>query len=165
YFDVMFRLGDKLKVVLWQLPPHMSKPNLEKLEIFCAFLPPNVRHVIEFRSENWYREDVCDLLDAYGVGFCEHDIVRGADGKGLHPPRLTGGFRYIRFHGATGKYQGRYGEDGLRPWASELQAYRGEAFVYFNNDLFGHALMDAMDLASLLQEPIELPEESALHWR
>lgn len=161
YFDVMFRLENKLHVVLWQLPPHMKKPNLEKLEMFLAFLPPNVRHVIEFRSENWYRDDVCDLLDAYGVAFCEHDIVRGPDGQGLRPPRLTGGFRYIRFHGATGKYQGRYGLAGLAGWAADLRSYRGDAYVYFNNDLFGHALMDAMDLSELLDEPLPIPAELA----
>lgn len=165
YFDVMFRLGDKLHVVLWQLPPHMSKPNLEKLEMFCAFLPPNVRHAIEFRHEAWYREDVCALLDAYKVAFCEHDIVRGPDGNGLPPPRVTGGFRYVRFHGATGKYRGRYGPPGLRRWAEDLRSYRSrhDAYVYFNNDLFGHALLDAMDLAELLDEPLHVPADSGLN--
>lgn len=144
YFDVIFRLEEKLHVVLWQLTPRMTKPNLEKLEFFLACLPPNVRHAFEFRHEAWYREDVCDLLDAYGAAFCEHDIIR------LRPPRLTGGFRYIRFHGATGKYRGRYGKKGLAPYAEDLKRYEGDAFVYFNNDLFGHALVDALDMSELL---------------
>ncbi|HUJ27692.1 MAG TPA: DUF72 domain-containing protein, partial [Myxococcales bacterium] len=63
------------------------------------------------------------------------------------------GFRYLRFHGATGRYDGRYGARALRPAARSLTAFGGDAYVYFNNDRFGHALRDAMDLASLLASP------------
>src|SRR5207237_10058127 len=66
------------------------------------------------------------------------------------PPRLTGGFRYLRFHGATGKYRGRYGRRALAPVARDLAAWRGDAYVFFNNDRFGHAIRDALDLSGLL---------------
>src|SRR3954468_15502661 len=72
----------------------------------------------------------------------------------LRPPRLTGGFRYLRFHGATGKYRGRYGKRALRPFAKSLLSSAGDAYVYFNNDHFGHAIRDAMDLGELLGEPL-----------
>lgn len=147
YFDVLDRLRPKLQVVLWQLTPRMTKVNLDKLELFLACLPHDMRHAFEFRHEAWYHEDVCDLLDAYGAAFCEHDLIR------MRPPRLTGGFRYIRFHGATGKYRGRYGKAGLAPYADDLRRCRGDAYVYFNNDLLGHALVDALDLSELLGTP------------
>ena len=50
------------------------------------------------------------MLDRHGAAFCEHDRRSTA----RPPPRLTGGFRYVRFHGTTGKYKGRYGADGAR---------------------------------------------------
>ena len=54
-----------------------------------------MRHAVEFRSEAWYVPAVCD---AHGAAFCEHDLVRAAP---------DGGLRYLRFHGASGKYRGR----------------------------------------------------------
>jgi uncharacterized protein YecE (DUF72 family) len=56
-------------------------------------------------------------------------------------------------HGTTGRYSGRYGEAGLRPLAVDLAGWRAggrDAFVYFNNDLGGHAVRDAGVLAGLL---------------
>jgi uncharacterized protein YecE (DUF72 family) len=150
-FDVVLRLGPKLGPVLWQLPPRM-KPDLERLDTFLRALPRGVRHAFEFRDAAWYSEEVCGVLDARGAAFCEHDLVRGADGAGLRPPRLTGDFRYVRFHGATGKYEGRYGADGLARWARELASSRGDSWVYFNNDIGGHAFMDARLLQALAKQ-------------
>ena len=147
YFEPVARLGTKLAVVLWQLPPG-SKANLDRLEAFLSVLPHahGLRHAFEFRDESWYQPAVCDLLDAHGTAFCEHDLV------GRPPPRLTGDFRYLRFHGHTGKYRGRYGPAALAPWARDLARFarHGDAFVYFNNDAGGHAVHDARDLLSLL---------------
>jgi uncharacterized protein YecE (DUF72 family) len=89
------------------------------------------------------------VLDAQGAAFCEHDLVD------LRPPRLTGGFRYLRFHGATGKYRGRYGKRALRPVARDLRRWNGDAYAYFNNDQFGHAIRDALDLSELLADPLD----------
>jgi uncharacterized protein YecE (DUF72 family) len=145
YFEPVSRLREKLAVVLWQLPPRWSA-NLERLEAFLAALPGGVRHAVEFRDESWYTDAACDVLDRHGAAFCEHDLVRRA------PPRHTGGFRYVRFHGYTGKYEGRYGARALEPWAEDLArtARRGDAFVYFNNDIGGHAIADARALVALL---------------
>jgi uncharacterized protein YecE (DUF72 family) len=153
FFEVVGRLREKLGPVLWQLPPQLS-PDLARLGHFLDALPRRlptarrVRHVVEFRNAGWYTEEVCALLDAHGVAFCEHDLVSA------RPPRLTGGFRYLRFHGATGKYSGRYGEDGLAATARDLAAWaaHGDAWVYFNNDVGGHALSDARDLLRLLPQ-------------
>jgi uncharacterized protein YecE (DUF72 family) len=149
YFELILRLGRKLSVVLWQLPPQMDKADPDRLAQFLEKLPrKNLRHAVEFRSASWYVEPVCAVLDAYGAAFCEHDLVP------LQPPRLTGGFRYLRFHGATGKYRGRYGKRALRPFARSLLAHPGDAYVYFNNDHFGHAIRDAIDLGELIGEPL-----------
>lgn len=150
YFGPIRRLGSKLEVVLWQLPPQLKNPDPERLAHFLAHLPRQLRHAVEFRSERWYVSEVCDVLDAYGAAFCEHDFIR------RDPPRLTGGFRYLRFHGATAKYAGRYTKRRLRAAAEDLRRWRrrGDAYVYFNNDRFGHALLDAMDLRDLLGEKL-----------
>src|SRR6266849_3730688 len=76
----------------------------------------------------------------------------------LQPPAHTGGWRYVRFHGATGKYRGRYGRTALRKWARDLKAYGRDAYVYFNSDTHGHAVRDALDLSELLDQ---LPASAA----
>jgi uncharacterized protein YecE (DUF72 family) len=153
FYHPVVRLREKLGPSLWQLPPHM-KPDAERLDRFLASVPPG-RHALEFRDPAWYAEAICDVLDAHGAAFCEHDSVKRA------PPRLTGGWRYLRFHGTTGRYSGRYGADGLRPYADDLLAWarRGrDAYVYFNNDLGGHAVHDALTLLELVGEERPAPE-------
>jgi uncharacterized protein YecE (DUF72 family) len=155
FYGLVKRLGPKLGPVLWQLPPQMKKPDPARLENFLAHLPRDVRHVFEFRDAAWYRDDVLDVLERHGAAVCEHDLVPEI------PPRATGGFRYIRFHGAGSKYSGRYGRAVLRGVARSLKTWRNAghtAWVYFNNDLQGHALLDAFDLSELLGDPVHVPE-------
>lgn len=154
YFAVVNRLGPKLGPVLWQLPPQMNRADAGRLEAFLERLPNHTRHAVEFRSDAWYTREIASVLDRHGAAFCEHDIVR------KRAPMLTGGWRYVRFHGAEAKYSGRYGKDGLAPHVRELTRWSkrtgADAFVYFNNDLHGHALMDALDFSELMGEPVPL---------
>jgi uncharacterized protein YecE (DUF72 family) len=143
YFEVVLRLREKLGPILWQLPPQMTRPDAARLDAFLHRVPQQLRHAVEFRSAGWYTDEICEVLDSHGAAFCEHDLVDRS------PPRLTGRFRYLRFHGATGKYQGRYAEDGLAPFARDLLGSRREAWVYFNNDVGGHAILDARALLRL----------------
>jgi uncharacterized protein YecE (DUF72 family) len=147
FYVPVSRFRSKLGPVLWQLPPHL-KPDPPRLDRFLERLPPG-RHAVEFRDPDWYSEEVCAVLDRHGAAFCEHDHVKRP------PPRLTGRFRYVRFHGTTGRYSGRYGARALRPLAESYldSAARGtDVFVYFNNDLGGHAVTDALDLLALVGE-------------
>ncbi len=151
YFDVIEGLKEKLGPVLFQLPPQMSRPDTDRLAAFLAELPEGHRYAFEFRHPAWYTSEVCALLDEYGIAFCEHDLLP------MGPPRLTGSFRYLRFHGALAKYEGRYGKAALLPVASDLVRTDRQgmgAWVYFNNDAFGHALFDARDLSELLDLPL-----------
>lgn len=154
FFERVAGLGDKLSVVLWQLPPKM-KADPGRLDAFLAEQPAGLRHAVEFRDDRWYSNDVCRVLEKHGVAFCEHDLLP------LPPPRLTAPFRYVRFHGGTA-HGGRYGRAGVRDAAVELARWRdagGDAYVYFNNDVGGHALTDAITLMRLLDQPtITLPE-------
>jgi uncharacterized protein YecE (DUF72 family) len=146
FYRPISHLGAKLGPALWQLPPRMS-PDPGRLDRFLARLPAG-RHAVEFRDEAWYSEETCEVLDARGAAFCEHDLVTRA------PPRLTGGFRYVRFHG-TSQHGGRYGGEALRRYAEGYlaSAARGvTVFVYFNNDLGGHAVRDALELIALVGE-------------
>lgn len=158
FFSLVRLLGKKLGPVLWQLPPQMSRPDPAKLENFLAHLPRDIPQAFEFRHEAWYRDDILALLERYHVALCEHDAC-------AWPPRPTARWRYLRFHGWTSRYAGRYGKRMLAPYAQSLLEWKARgrsAWVFFNNDLHGHALLDAMDLSELLGTPLHRPETETL---
>lgn len=156
FFAPLVGFREKLGPVLWQLPPNWKRPDPKRLANFIAHLPRDHRHVFEFRSEGWYVDEIFDILDRYGVAICEHDLLA------RRPPRLTGSFRYLRFHGSH--YGGRYGEAALRGVAEELLSWPGEVWVYFNNDREGAALFDALDLSKLLGSRLFVAGADQLAW-
>ena len=140
-------LEDKLGPLLHQLPPSLHK-DLDRLDAFLTRLPRDLEHVVEFRHQSWYDEDVLAVLDRHGAGFVAHDL------KGLATPRWASGrAAYVRFHGTAGKYHGRYPDDALLEWTDwcREQAGRGRSvWCYFNNDIHGHAIADARTLKSMV---------------
>lgn len=67
-------LGDRLGVVLFQLPPNFRYQRAV-LEPFLASLPPAVRAAMEFRHESWSEPEAIDLLRAHGVAICGADTA------------------------------------------------------------------------------------------
>ena len=143
-FSRAVELRSKLGPVLYQLPKQMPK-HVERLAAFLQVLPPRVKHAVEFREPSWYDDDVMRLLRRHHVALCLHDM------PGSESPRvLTGRFAYLRFHGATGRYDGAYPREALQSWADWLLTNQVPAFAYFNNDIGGHAPRDAKTLIELL---------------
>jgi uncharacterized protein YecE (DUF72 family) len=143
-FSRAFELKGKLGPVLYQLPKQMPK-NVERLAAFLDLLPPRVKHALEFREPSWYDEDVMQLLRRHNVALCLHDMAGS-----VAPRLLTARFTYVRFHGAAQRYDGAYPQNALEDWAEWLSANGHPAFVYFNNDIGGHAPRDAARLKTLL---------------
>jgi uncharacterized protein YecE (DUF72 family) len=144
-------LGDAIGPILYQLPPRWAC-NPARLEEFLANLPGDLVHVFEFREKSWMTQEVLALLDARGVSFCAHDM------GGLATERWAAGpIAYVRFHGGVGKYWGRYSEAALLSWSDWLaeQAKLGrEVWCYFNNDIGGAAIPDALTLRSMIGQAL-----------
>lgn len=140
-------LGDRLGPMLYQLPPSLSL-NLERLERFLAVLPRDVTNVFEFRHASWFVDTTLQLLKRYGASFCAHDM------PGSSTDRIAvGPIAYVRFHGAAGKYWGRYSDEVLLDWTAWMveQARQGRpVWAYFNNDIDGHAIADAQTLKAMI---------------
>lgn len=147
FFSRAHHLGPHLGPVLVQLPPGW-KLNLERLAEFLECLPKRVRFAIEFRDLSWYRDEVYRLLGARNVSLCMHDW------RNQNWPReLTADFAYLRFHGMDGRYGGSYPDRALRSWAGLIADWMGglrQVFVYFNNDIGGHAIRNARSLRAML---------------
>jgi uncharacterized protein YecE (DUF72 family) len=131
------------------LPPRWAFDR-ERLIAFLDLLPVDLTHVFEFREPSWMEPEVLALLDSHGICYCAHDMA------GTTAPRLaTGPAAYVRFHGGTGTYRGRYEEGTLLGWSQWLaaQARSGrDAWAYFNNDIGGAAIEDALTLRSMVAQ-------------
>ena len=149
-FDRVPQLGPHLGPILYQLPPGW-KVDRSRLEHFLQALPRDFRHVLEFRDPSWYADDVLELLRAHDVALCLHDMRGSATGR-----MRVGSFAYVRFHGPTGQYSGGYSDDRLLEWADWLASEQrdgSDIYVYFNNDVGGHAPRDALRLRGFLEQP------------
>lgn len=143
-------LREKLGVVLWQLPPNFRK-DPGRLEGFITALRPyGLRHAFEFREESWMDREVASLLEKEGHAICAADWPPFAD-----KPPATAGFYYIRRHGHGGSYDTCYTEEELRRDARRIRKFlKGgmDVFIYFNNDAWGFAPQNALELKEILKK-------------
>ena len=142
-------LDDRLGPILYQLPPRF-RINLERLESFLKLLPKDVTSVFEFRERSWLVPDTLALLDRYGASFCVHDMAGSATERWASGP-----IAYVRFHGGTGKYVGRYSDASLLAWTDWIagQARSGRpVWCYFNSDIEAHAIDDAQTLKAMVAQ-------------
>ena len=143
------RLGEALGPLLYQLPPRWGLDRA-RIEDFVALLPRDLVHVFEFREKSWLAPEVLELLDQRGMSFCAHDMIGGATERWAAGP-----IAYVRFHGAGGKYHGRYGDETLAGWTDWIvdQARGGrDVWCYFNNDIGGDAIEDALTLRAMVSQ-------------
>lgn len=139
-------LGDKLGVGLFQLPPSLAFDE-KRFKQFCKVLDPNLRHALEVRHPSWISDHLFDLLKEYNVAFCI------ADTAGRYPFKevVTADFIYIRLHGSRKLYGSDYSEEELQVWAEKIKVWGKDTFVYFDNDVEGHAVKNAKRLKEILR--------------
>jgi len=150
YFERTSALGDKLKAVVFQLPPRWGC-NAERLDAFLAALPSGYRYAVELRDESWFDEAVYAVLRRHAAAFCIYDIA------GRRSPEIvTTDLVYLRLHGpAEQAYQGSYSGQRLAALARRLDAWRREGrdcYVFFDNDAEGNAPRDALRLRRLTEK-------------
>lgn len=139
-------LGERLGPVLYQVPPRWSR-NAERLAAFLEALPDHAQ-AIEFRDADWYVPEIDRLLASAGIARCLHDMPGSAP-----RPNRVGPLVYVRFHGRGQRYGGRYSSQMLTAWAERLAGWARDGvpcYVYFNNEVGGHAVRDAARLRDLL---------------
>lgn len=147
WLERMRLLGEKLGVVLVQLPPSLHR-DLSLLEAFLRLFPTDTRLAVEFRHPSWECEEVYDLLRSLGVAHCTISHPR-------YPLNwtVTAPFAYVRLHGATKAYDYCYCSEELRELAVRIRDLLQQAeqvFVYFNNDTSGYAPDNARQLQTIL---------------
>jgi len=149
HLDRVRRLGSHLGPNLVQLPPRWKR-DTARLDDFLHVVPKDIRWAVEMRDSSWLHDDVFHVLEKHGAALCIHDLLAG------HPWIRTTDWTYVRFHGprATEQpYYGRYGGNRLWRAAERMTEWLeggADVYGYFNNDVHGHAVHDAMWLRSRL---------------
>ncbi len=116
-------LGDKLGVVLFQLPPFLRKDE-ERLGKFLERLPKGLPVSFEFRHESWNDAAVHAQLREHGAALCTADVDEG-DCELV----ATARFGYLRLRREL------YSDAELAAWAARIEAQAWErAFVYFKHE-------------------------------
>lgn len=148
FLERVKRLGTRLGPLLFQLPPSLKRdPAL--LQSFLEKLPRRGFHTVEFRNPSWYTDEILEILEGENAALCVHDM-----GPVPPPKAATGSFIYLRLHGPGGRYRGSYTDEHLEDWAAWLRSMKQKgkgAFVYFNNDVEGHAVANARRLGEILE--------------
>ncbi len=143
FFERMSPLEPHEGPILYQLPPQFER-DAERLRAFLRVLPPGHTHAFEFRHRSWWEPEVFELLENRHAAFVMFDM-----GKTRTPVVATSAHAYLRLHG-PGRYSGGYPRERLRWWHEQIAALEAStAWVYFNNDLGGHAPRDAMTFREL----------------
>lgn len=145
-------LKEKLKVVLFQLPPFW-KFHKERLENFLVFLKgqkivPNLKIALEIRHKSWYCAECIHLLQKYNVALVFADWPN----LPITEPE-TADFIFVRRHGYYSLYATSYPEDYLKKFSRTISNWLStgkDVYIYFNNDAYGYAVQNALQLKEYL---------------
>lgn len=147
FYDLAARgLGDKLGCVLFQLPPNLVYSQTA-LENMLSTLDPAFNNVLEFRHESWWTREVYDTLRQHSITFSGISYPGLPDQVIRSVPVL-----YYRFHGVPECYASRYSVDSLTEVTAAIRNFRGvrDVYAYFNNDIHGEAITNALELNHLV---------------
>jgi len=116
-------LGNKLGVLLFQLPPYLKK-DLPRLRDFLGWLPSGKRVAFEFRHDSWQDDEVYEALRSQAAILCVTDTDEGDT-----PFVVTSDWGYVRLR------RTHYDDNELRAWSERIAA-KGVArtYVYFMHE-------------------------------
>lgn len=180
-FDVL-RKAEKLGAVLMQFPFsfHATRPNQDYLEqILARFSDYPV--AVELRHSSWQSIETLDNLRKHRVSFC--NIDQPIIGRSLQPSAdVTSQVGYVRLHGrrydmwfddnpetpSHERYNYLYSTEELTPWTKGIRSIderTEETYVITNNHYLGKAVVNALQLISILKgTTVKVPEPLRQHY-
>lgn len=144
FMDRVVHLKETLGPILVQLPPNWKR-NAQRLDEFLNETPKGLRWAVEIRDPDWLHEEFYEVLRRHDAALVIHDMIP------YHPRVVTTNWTYLRFHGQN--YSGSYSDEQLENIAQDIEdhlAHKRDVYVYFNNDLGGHAIWNALSLKKKL---------------
>jgi uncharacterized protein YecE (DUF72 family) len=138
FFERARPLDKRLGPILFQTPPWVKRDD-DRLAMFLAALPRDLRCALEVRDPSWYTAEVYDLLSAANVA-----LVHAEGEKAPSPVETLGAtadFAYARLRDRSG-----YPDDAVDAWARRLRAVLDsgkDVYAYFRHDEDGSNALSA----------------------
>jgi uncharacterized protein YecE (DUF72 family) len=123
-----------------------------------ATAPVTYRHAFEVRHPSYFHDEFYAVLREHGCAF----VIADSAGRFPYAEEVTADFVYVRLHGSQQLYASGYTGEELDTWAAKLEEWRSgrgggdrtrDVYVYFDNDIGGHAPVDAEGLAMRVSAP------------
>lgn len=149
FFGECAGLGDKLHVLLVQLPPSFAFDRRVVSTFLRALRRRFAGHVAcEPRHESWGSPSAESVLREHQVARVAADPGRA---PGLERPGGWDGLLYVRLHGSPRTYWSSYDADRLNRYAEMIVSSPArERWCIFDNTASGAAFGNALDLQDLL---------------
>ena len=145
----MAALGDKLAVLLVQLPPSLAFEPAAAGAFLADLRGRWDRHVVcEPRHPSWFEGEAEALLDGLQVARA------AADPATVPAAAEPGGWRglaYYRLHGSPAVYRSSYDDGRLEAYARRIAAGPAPVWCIFDNTASAAATGDALKLQELLE--------------
>lgn len=151
FFNLFEPMKAMLGPVLVQLPP-MAKFYYDVAEhLFKLFRKKYKAYefVIEPRHATWFENDALNLMAKYGIGL----VISQSGAAFPYSEMITAKNIYIRFHGPAELYASSYSDEMLKTFLKKIKAWvkeGHEVWIFFNNDIHGHAFRDAARLIKMI---------------
>ena len=178
FFRAIEPLGQKLQVILIQLPPSLTPDDgKQALRKFLVQLPRDLRFAIEFRHAGWHRPQFIRLLEKYRICWVWTDTTP-LNERNLAPFEFlpcTADFVYLRLLGdyatkydVDGGHVHRYGkllwkrEAALESWSLKIQRHFPDVrsvWAFAGNHFEGFAPETCQRLAQRLGFDLALPSQ------
>jgi len=145
FFERARPLGERLGPVLFQTPPWLKRDD-DRLAMFLAELPSDVRCALEVRDPSWYSDEVYELLRTRGVALVHAEGERAP--SPLETVGATAPFAYLRLRSEAG-----YDDAAVDAWAERLRpllARGSDVYAYFRHDDTGANALSAERLRDAL---------------
>jgi uncharacterized protein YecE (DUF72 family) len=136
--ELLPRLGERLGVVLYQLPPNF-RSDYGRLEAFLQALSGGPPAAVEFRHASWFNDATFELLERRGVALCINDNDEFAS-----PVRLTAKHTYVRLRRDV------YTPEQRAEWQARLLEFSGkgvDVFAFIKHQDNPQAPLIALDFA------------------
>lgn len=151
FFKVFGITGEGLGPVLLQIPQVLPFHE-DKAVAFFSYLREHFSRIhfsLEGRHPSWFAPAVTDLLRRYRIGW----VIADAGNRFTTPHLVTSRDIYVRFHGPDGRFSTSYPKTTLRRYAGLCREWASSGYavwIFFNNDIGGHAPRNALALKELI---------------
>lgn len=151
FLDEASGLGEKLAVLLVQLPPSLAF-EADLAETFFTLLQARSEAAItcEPRHASWFGPDASDLLNSLKVARVAADPARVPEAA---IPGSWRGLSYFRLHGSPVPYRSSYEAERLQAYSDLIRADLKESrpvWIIFDNTASGAAMGNAIQLMQML---------------